>query len=218
MSLMLLRRRMMAAADHRPVGYLESTGTQYICLYPDDPAPEIGEYLQIEMDFLLTEEGGAEMGLFGAKPAPPATVYGPTFFYAKSYKQLRMWCDAGTVNSTGTAAAEVRYYASLKWLVDRGREFTVNDTSGSFGTSLNTYMTREESRHYCFFADGRSSTGHNGSHMRLYGAKIIIDGVLLNDLIPCIRLSDSRPAMYDKITKRFYTNIGTDEFVIPASS
>ena len=36
------------------------------------------------------------------------------------------------------------------------------------------------------------------------------------DLIPCIRKSDSKPGMYDTVSKTFYTNAGTGEFTVPA--
>lgn len=39
---------------------------------------------------------------------------------------------------------------------------------------------------------------------------------MLMNLIPCIRKSDSKPGMYDTVSKTFYTNAGTGEFTVPA--
>ena len=41
------------------------------------------------------------------------------------------------------------------------------------------------------------------------------DGIEIN-LIPCYRKSDSEPGMYDTVTKTFYTNAGTGEFLVGA--
>lgn len=41
------------------------------------------------------------------------------------------------------------------------------------------------------------------------------DGTEIN-LIPCYRKSDSKPGMYDTVSKTFYTNSGTGEFLVGA--
>lgn len=51
---------------------------------------------------------------------------------------------------------------------------------------------------------------------RIYGFAIINNGVDKIRLIPCVRKSDSKPGMYDTVTKTFYTNAGTGEFIVPA--
>lgn len=51
--------------------------------------------------------------------------------------------------------------------------------------------------------------------MVLYSLKIDgASGAILN-MIPCIRKSDSKPGMYDTVSKTFYTNAGTGEFIVP---
>lgn len=35
------------------------------------------------------------------------------------------------------------------------------------------------------------------------------------DLVACIRKSDNKPGMYDKVTQTFFTNQGTGEFTVP---
>lgn len=37
----------------------------------------------------------------------------------------------------------------------------------------------------------------------------------LGEFIPCVRKSDNKPGMYDTVSKTFYTNAGTGEFIIP---
>jgi hypothetical protein len=61
---------------------------------------------------------------------------------------------------------------------------------------------------------------HNGatsSYTRQTAGKIfyckISDRV---NLFPCVRKADSKPGMYDTVSKTFYTNAGTGEFIVPA--
>lgn len=37
------------------------------------------------------------------------------------------------------------------------------------------------------------------------------------NLIPCVRKSDSKPGMYDTVSKTFFTNAGTGEFIVPST-
>ena len=52
------------------------------------------------------------------------------------------------------------------------------------------------------------------SAIRLYSLKILSDiEEPLRNLIPCYRISDNKPGMYDTVTNTFYTNSGTGEFI-----
>ena len=52
--------------------------------------------------------------------------------------------------------------------------------------------------------------------IRCYSATIEKQNSIVRNFIPCIRKSDNKPGMYDTVTKTFYTNAGTDEFIVPA--
>lgn len=51
---------------------------------------------------------------------------------------------------------------------------------------------------------------------KTFSSKIWKNGTLIQNLIPCIRKSDNKPGMYDTVSKTFYTNAGTGEFIVPA--
>lgn len=59
---------------------------------------------------------------------------------------------------------------------------------------------------------GSSSTGL----VKIYGATIkeSINGKTTLDLVPCYRILDNKPGMYDLVTNTFYTNVGTGEFTV----
>ena len=58
-----------------------------------------------------------------------------------------------------------------------------------------------------------SASGSRGFYGRCYYFKIW-DGsnTLIRDLVPCIRNSDGKPGMYDRVNNTFYTNAGSGEF------
>lgn len=56
----------------------------------------------------------------------------------------------------------------------------------------------------------------NSIPAKTYSSKMIKNGVVVQNLIPCVRKSDSKPGMYDTVSKTFYTNSGTGEFIVPA--
>lgn len=94
-------------------------------------------------------------------------------------------------------------------------------TNIKFGTNTNydIYINNELESHvenpviadayvYLFTKDCSGGVEAQINYVKLYK-----EGVLVSDIIPCIRKSDSKPGMYDLINRRFLTNIGTGEFV-----
>lgn len=73
-------------------------------------------------------------------------------------------------------------------------------------------IRRSESSHIGsvmgLFADAMRNSYY--SHARYYS--VVSDGII--NLIPCIRVSDTKPGMYDVVSKVFYTNAGTGEFIV----
>lgn len=48
---------------------------------------------------------------------------------------------------------------------------------------------------------------------RIYAFRILNRGILLCDLIPCVRKEDNAICMYDLVSKKFFLNIGTGKFI-----
>ena len=53
------------------------------------------------------------------------------------------------------------------------------------------------------------------SAMRFYSVSMCNSNGFGFNLIPCVRKLDSKPGMYDTVSKTFYTNSGTGEFIVP---
>lgn len=54
----------------------------------------------------------------------------------------------------------------------------------------------------------------NAGGSRIYYFKLFDNGDLVRDYIPCYRKSDSKPGMYDLVSRTFFTNAGTGEFIV----
>ena len=55
-----------------------------------------------------------------------------------------------------------------------------------------------------------------GCKCRIKSFRIKQGGAVSANFVPCVRKSDNKPGMYDAISKTFYTNAGTGEFIVPA--
>ena len=55
-------------------------------------------------------------------------------------------------------------------------------------------------------------TNYTPALARYYESKWWNDGTLVRHFIPCYRISDDKPGMYDIVNDVFYTNVGTGEF------
>lgn len=68
----------------------------------------------------------------------------------------------------------------------------------------------------CLFArykPGQSDAAAK-SKSRIYSCKFFKNNILVKDLVPCFRNSDSKPGFYDLIGNEFFTNSGTGEFEV----
>lgn len=51
------------------------------------------------------------------------------------------------------------------------------------------------------------------SAQKISSCKLWQSGVLAHDFVPCLRIQDNKPGMYDIVTGEFFTNDGTGEFL-----
>ena len=68
------------------------------------------------------------------------------------------------------------------------------------------------------FADHRASDGSVQRKSKSIFKSLVIEnalGVKLFDGVPCVRIADSEPGIYDFAGKQFLTNLGTGNFTIP---
>lgn len=90
----------------------------------------------------------------------------------------------------------------------------INGTRALQGTRTGT--PEPSGSGYCVAFGQRNITGainlwYKG---KVYSLKVSKDGVQLADYVPCYRKQDTKPGMYDLVSKTFYTNQGTGEFLV----
>lgn len=193
--------------NYIPVEYLESSGTQYI---DTDFIPQIGTKLQIRVTLLSGCTTTSSSQNFAGTTARGALTYfaplarsvgaSQCYYYFNSYNATSI-CD---INDTITASIEIGATGATIQQNNETKNTINNYTkSGVFEPALSIYL----------FA-GHVTSGQGVAEKacaRMYYAKIWDNGVLVHDFVPVLD-SSKRPAMYDKVERKFYYNIGTGDF------
>ena len=203
---------------YQRVEYLESTGTQYI----DTGAPvSYGCVITIAFNTykLNTSDNNIQYGWrysggyngpsqlylnangdFGNK----VVVIGVSAFGTGSNDWFSIDADNtvvldslfSTIQVNGQDVTSGKYYN-----FDRGAAFDANGSS-----RYNPFL---------FALNNIGTPSAFSKYTRIYKYTVEQNGKRVVNFIPCIRKSDSKPGMYDTVSKTFYTNAGTGEFVIP---
>lgn len=210
MELMQRRRELMAMQSelpsaYRKVEYLQSQGSQRIITDIDCPK-EIIAYQTMATTVNADQygwgnrSGGYRICGFGSYDLFPQCYYGDQYkWYSWGYNYrftLNEKVDTKQVYKDGYQA----YYINgeLKGTWDRPQ----------------IYVSGDNKKIHLFAGNGTNLM----SRMKLYYIKFMDSNeeTILGEFIPCVRKSDSKPGMYDTVSKTFYTNAGTGEFIVPA--
>ncbi len=171
-------------SSYQEVEYIESTGTQWI-------TTEISasRLITAEIDTMFTEQTSSSQILLGCSDNAGNWVGQNSQKYATGASH--------TINiiSSNRKVLNVNFNSnSLELEID-------GLTSTRIGTHVNT-------GYYNIF-------GINNLYLskaRLYGIKIKEINIVINDFIPCYRISDGEIGLYDVINDKFYTKSGTGVF------
>lgn len=210
MDLMQRRRQLIGMQQvgelpqaYRRVEYIESSGTQYI-----DTLINLGENdFFVEVDFSITFQSNREQALISIWKQPEK--------YWNLFVKQSMLIDAYTEGhhypTTNAMVIGTRHLTTLK---REGNEWTATQDDNATTWTYTPGVVNQET--VKLFTRGDVPTiSYSETHARIYDAKIYISDTLASEFIPCVRKSDNKPGMYDTVTKTFFTNAGTGEFVIP---
>lgn len=185
--------------EYKQIEYLESSGTQRILARPGT-AP-LNQDSRVVITFAQTEDGVDETNyLFGARQNTSSngfwfTITGSgtcAFGYGAEHSTTKKITDT----SIHTVDCDKN-----KCYVDGELIYTAS--SATFTTPTSGYL---------FAICGATTNFYYGKN-RIYRYQEYADGVLVSDLIPCVRLSDNAIGMYDLVGNRFPVNSGTGAFV-----
>lgn len=185
--------------EYQEVEYIESTGTQFINtgFKPD-------EHSKMYLDFYPTKSqstcyAGCRNGESGSK----FTINSGS----GAKNQYGGLGDSGNVTVGAFRVARHTETIENGVFTYDGAETIVSSTK--IGTMTARYTV------YLFACNTNGATLQ--SSCRIYSCKIWDDGVLVFDFVPCCRKSDGEPGMYNLVTKKFFTNAGSGEFLYPSS-
>lgn len=177
--------------------YIESTGTQYI----DIGNPFATAENKIVADIVATEVSNGYF--FAAMQSSP---------YVGAYinAQGKIGCVNNAVitanDSTVSAVAGTTYTITIQ-----------NSANGDYldinGTSRSLTHRGTPSANMLLFGIIYNTSPFSGLACRIKGFKTYDNGALTRNMVPAKRASDNAIGMYDTVSRTFFTNQGTDEFI-----
>ena len=179
--------------------YLENTGTQYIDtgFIPRDEA-------WVEIDAQKTS--GTDAQLFYA---PNTTVGSSTVrFQTNLYITNQVYIRYG--NSETSKYVVNTNYERHSYRIDHTNCYIdgINVLAHGNTASLDGY-TKSTALFSSIKTDGSLNIPFRG---RVFGAKFGIGSMCSLNLIPALRIADTKPGMYDLVSGQFFVNQGTGEF------
>ena len=185
--------------DYTAVEYLESTGTQYI-----DTGVPCNWQDFVDIDFMYT---GTEPG--NVHPTEGGSVFGAHGWSKANgiYEKCIYWRGFGKI--AYNFAIGTRYNVKT---VD-GTHSSINgvtyqiDVTGSVGVAPSNFAL------FANYSDYNNQGWTYFSVARIYSCKLYDSNhVWLRYFVPCVRTSDGKPGMYDRVNDVFYVNGGSGEF------
>lgn len=181
---------------YRRLEWIGSTKTQWI----DTQMPG-DQRIRLELDVAFTNVSGAQTMGLGSQSSSATRcscgVVGGQFY-------------AGIGNQNIQTAWPVEIGKRYRMFVDaRTYTYGLDAATGSGGTSWTSTKT-----HLSLFTRSSNITDCPCA-CRLYGASLVGVSSVLRDFVPCVRLADATPGMFDTFNQHFFTNAGTGSFIVP---
>ena len=183
-------------AAYQDVGYIESTGTQYI-----NTGIVPSSSMKMELDLQFVGSSGLRMsGMWQQNN----NAFGVGLTSGNA--QWRFDCGQGNYFSVGQSGANDRHI----FVVDVPNT-TAKVGSTSYSISAATFSGASRSIYLC----ARHSDGlENVGGQKLYGCKFYSSGTITYQFVPCYRKADNKTGVYEIVHDVFYPNNGTGEFII----
>ena len=197
---MILRRRAMYSDLELPAGYqkcafLSSNGNQYLSV--DDYIPQIGDSLSI--NFVMNTYNFGTILSAGTGHYKIISMFG----YPDNRLYMKYFTSGDASYKSHIEVREepynLRFFSDGKIMLD-GTEINneVNKTKGSVNTNLHLFIRADLTKGF----DGK-----------ILGFQADRSGETILNLVPALRSIDGKPGMLDTVSKKFYVNQGTGEFL-----
>lgn len=187
-------------SEYQQVEYIESTGTQYI-----DTGYYANEKTRIETTFSLTSSSGTgAIGIYGSQGS---SQNNRAFALTSTTTQNYIFPQFDTI--TRTAISNLYYNFNQKYKIIHSRYGWYYD--GTLGATWNNPTSFTTQTTITIFKE--NGTTYNLAKAKVYDFKIYENNILIRDMIPCYKKSNSTIGMYDLVNGVFYENSGTGTFL-----
>lgn len=213
--LMTMQGQQKLPSAYRAIEYLESSGTQWI---DTGIVPDVQTWARLKFVNLVTT-GDVIFGYWDSEMTS-WRMFNPDG--SNNYLDLP---SGDRTTYRWITRVETNIYPNFLIELEIGNKFKkifqndgyLNDqhlseliTTEFYDTPIESFVTTNKTLTLNHYSDTKNSSN------RWYDVKIYNGDVLERHMIPCVRKSDNKPGMYDTVTKTFYTNAGTGEFIVPA--
>ena len=167
--------------------YIESSGTQYIHI------PNNSSTIKVKLNFSLTQRNTTQDTIM--------SLNGNQYYWQQSSGNLRVW------NSNGSAGSTNYTVNTRVWVTGE-----ITSTNTTIQVNSNTVGSTNK------VADGTGiylftyKTVNYSASARMYTCQILENNIITHNLLPCTYFGE--PGMWDTVTKQFYKNQGTGQFIL----
>ena len=185
-------------AEYIPIEYLESTGTQYI-----DTGYKPNDNTRMKITYIFT---GTYGNIFGTRNS----VNNAAFSIAYPPSQNALLLDYGSERDESVTKAP---WSNTLIAVDFNKNILYMDNLSTGITYTKTFTIQTFHANYNQILFGFNNLGIIAPALAIiYSCKLYDNDVLVRDFIPVLD-GNGTPCMYDKVTKQFFYNQGTGQFI-----
>ena len=188
-------------ANYIPIEYLESTGTQWI-----DTGVRPNNNTRVLLSYVIPENN-IDSNLFGARNGYLNKAFAVIYNTGNLSIQYGNYLYDNISLNSGFYNTHLFFDANKNEITlknDKYEYIATNTASNSvFQTDYNMYI---------FNINSGGSVGRNPGIMYLYYMQIYYNNSLVRDFIPVLDYIGT-PCLYDKVSKTFFYNQGTGDFV-----
>lgn len=175
--------------------YIESTGTQYI-----DTGYLPNNKTRIECEIMITNTSGTKRAIFGTRNSDVRNNFYLGAYYSTFYYGIGA-TDMGSISYTTALPTNTKQTVSFSKKGCKIGNWSVGETNNEVSSSVSLFI---------FAKNIAEDNIWLNTGMRLYDFKIYEDDVLIHHFIPvCV----NEPCLYDTVTKAYFYNLGTGEFI-----
>lgn len=188
--------------EYQEIEYLESTRTQYI-----DTGMLTSNSIKISAKAINT------FGYIDSKGNYGAMLFGGRYSSSSSNISYASGRNNDYIgNGSGFLTLPKNNNRALLSIEYDNHSVQISCGNYTFSSSLNVQITDPMS--IFLFSTNQNGNPEQSGTWRILDFTIAENDMTIRKFVPCYRKSDSEPGMYDLVSKTFFTNAGTGEFLV----